>query len=187
MARTEQAPPERKRRRRVFPRLPRVSRSELRAGEEFRKLRDGINSTRHACPNDGSAMNLLDVFPTGPDGEIPEGAKATRALVCPDCAFTVPVSAIQEQLSQEAEPLKRAERQFTLFGFGILVAFGLIALVNGNVLTMIGALLLSLTLFLKALFYRYRHWQAVTGQMFQDTPPVGLWLRSELSRSAKTP
>ena len=127
-------------------------------------------------------MELLDVYPTGADGEVQPDTDPFRALVCPTCSYTVPVAVMREQFRREAEPLKRAERQFTLFGFGILIVFGGITLMTGNVLTIIGALLLSLTLFLKALFYRYRHWQAKTGQMFLDQAPFAAWLREEFSR-----
>jgi hypothetical protein len=171
-----------KRRFRFMPKRPRVKlRSDLRADEQFRSLRDGMR-IHHACPHDGAAMQLQDVFPTDENGEISQGTEPMRALVCPECSFTVPVAVLAEKLRREAEPLKRAERQFTLFGFGLLALFGVIALVNGNVLTIVGALLLSLTLFLKALFYRYRYWQAETGQMFLDRPPISAWLRDEFSK-----
>lgn len=187
MARNGQDQSGPRRRFRALPRLPRIRRGELRAGEEFRKLREGMAATRHACPHDGQPMALLDVFPTGTDGQIPEGSEPMRALVCPECSFTVPISAMKEQLRQQAAPLKRAEHQFTFFGFGILALFGLVAALSGNVLTIVGALLLSLTLFLNALFYRYRHWQAVHGAMFSDEPAVGRWLRDEMSRRRGPP
>ena len=86
----------------------------------------------------------------------------------------------------------KSRLQFTLFGLDILVVFGGITLMSGIVLTIIGALLLSLTLFLKALFYRYRHWRAMTGQMFLDQAPFAAWLREEFvqvmaSRTASAP
>ena len=174
----------RKRRFRLRPKMPRIHRGEMRASEEFQKLRDGMASTRHACPDDGAGMELLDVYPTGPDGEVQAETKPFRALVCPECKYTVPVSVLREQLSKEAEPLKQAERQFVLFGMGILILFGAITVMTGNLLTLLGALLFSLTLFLKALFYRYRHWQALDGtRLFQERPMVSTWLRDEFSKS----
>jgi hypothetical protein len=127
-------------------------------------------------------MAMVDVYPEGADGEVDTASGPFRALVCPQCSYTVPVAAMSEQIRHDAEHLRRAERQFTLFGFGILAVFGSITLMTGNLLTVLGALLFSLTLFLKALFYRYRHWQATNGQMFQDHAPVGEWLREEFGR-----
>ena len=174
----------RTRRFRLLPRVPRIQRGEMRPSVELQKLRAGIRATRHTCPQDDTSMELLDVYPIGADGEVEADSDPFRALVCPTCSYTVPVAIMRERFRREAEPLKRAERQFTLFGFGILVVFGGITLMTGNVFTIIGALLLSLTLFMKALFYRYRHWQAKTGQMFQDQVPLRAWLRAEFSKSA---
>lgn len=172
--------PQQRRRFRLRPRLPGIRRGDLRAREEFRKLREGMQAIHHACPEDGTPMNLLDVYPTGSDGEVPKTSEPYRALVCPSCHYTVPVNTIAEQLREQAEPLKQAERQFLLFALGIIVLFGAITAMTGNLLTLLGALLFTLTLLLKALFYRYRHWQAVTGQVFLKEAPFFIWIRSEL-------
>jgi hypothetical protein len=172
--------------RRRFGFIPRYSRPRmnlrggLRVDEQFDALRDGMR-VNHTCPHDGAPMQLQDVFQADDRGEIPEGAEPIRALVCPECSFTIPVSVLIDKFKREAAPLKRAERQFTLFGFSLLGLFGVIAFINGNVLTIIGALILSLTLFFKALFYRYRHWQAETGQLFMENAPVMQWLKHEFA------
>lgn len=174
---------ERKRRGWLRPRLPRIRRSEIRATEEFANLRSALRELRHACPHDGAQMGLVDVFPTDPaTGDIQPGAEPVRSLVCPECNFSLPVTTIIEEQRVAAAPLKAAERQFTLYGVAILLLFGLIFLFNHNLLTIAGALVLSLTLFIKAMFYRYRHWQASTGEMFLDRPPVASWLRAEFQR-----
>lgn len=166
---------------RLRPRLPKIRSGNLRTSDQFQKLREDISTPRHICPHDGTQMELLDVYPTDPSGEIPEGSVAERALVCPTCSFTVPAATVIEKLKADAAPIKKAEKQYTLFGFFILISFGLISLITGNVLTIIGALLMSLTLFIKALFFRYRHWQLTTGQMFMDHSPVKEWLKEEFS------
>ncbi|MBE0599953.1 MAG: hypothetical protein IH568_01420 [Burkholderiaceae bacterium] len=170
----------------ALPRRPRFRRSQLRATDEFFKLRDGLRQTRHLCPQDGAPMDLTMVFPEEPDGSIAADAQPYRALVCPECAFTIPISALVEQFQKEAEPLKKAERMFTLFGFVILVVFAGITLLTGNIITILAALMMAMTLFIKALFYRYRHWQAVTGKLFLDAAPVGEWLRYEFGSSTET-
>ena len=170
----------------ALPRRPRFQRSQLRATDEFFKLRDGLRQTRHLCPQDAAPMDLAMVFPEEPDGSIAQDARPYRALVCPECAFTIPIPALIEQFQKEAEPLKKAERMFTLFGFIILVVFAGITLLTGNIITILAALMMAMTLFIKALFYRYRHWQAVTGNLFMDSPPVRAWLSCEFGSNKES-
>lgn len=182
MAEAEEKEEKTKRRFRLRPRLPRIRSGNLRTSDQFRKLKADVSTPRHLCPHDDSPMELTDVYPTGPDGQIPDGATTERALVCPTCSFTVPATAVIDKLKADAAPIKKAEKQFTVFGFVILVSFGIISLINGNILTIIGALVMSLTLFIKALFFRYRYWQASTGQMFLDEAPVARWLKDEFAK-----
>lgn len=169
--------------RRALPNMPRIRRGELRVTEEYKKLRQGMAETRHLCPHDGDAMDLVDVYQTDATGEIPIGSEQVRALVCPTCSYTVPAQELAELFRKDAAPLKRAEKQFMLFAFGILVLFGIITYLNQNILTLLGALVFSLTLLLNALFYRYRHWQAVEGKMFLAQSPVKEWIAHEWSKS----
>ena len=170
----------------ALPHRPRFQRSQIRATDEFYKFRDGLRQTRHLCPQDAAPMDLAMVFPEEPDGSIAKDARPYRALVCPECAFTIPIPALIEQFQKEAEPLKKAERMFTLFGFVILVVFAGVTLLTGNIITILAALMVAMTLFIKALFYRYRHWQAVTGNLFLEAAPVGAWLRYEFGANKKT-
>ena len=179
----EEKTTERRRRRplrRAVGRLFTIKRTTVRVDDEFNKLRSGINQTRHLCPNDSTPMELHDVFPVDEKGEIPTTASPEKSLVCPECAFTVPVSVMKERLKQEAEPFKRSEKMFTIFAFILFAGLAVIAFMNGNLYTLLGGLLFSLMLFMNAMFYRYRYWQATTGQMFLDRPAVGQFFREEL-------
>lgn len=167
-------------------RVPKVRRGSIRINEEYAKLKRGIAETRHLCPHDGTPMRLEDVFETQEDGTIPEGAEPYRALVCPECGFTVPVSAVKDMLKEEAEPLLKTSNQFVLFAVVIFVLLSAISFMNGNILTFLGGAIMTLMLFISAMFYRYRHWQAVSGNLFLDSPPVSQWLREEiLGRDAR--
>lgn len=61
---------------RLRPRLPKIRSGNLRTSDQFQKLREDISTPRHICPHDGTQMELLDVYPTDPSGEIPEGSVA---------------------------------------------------------------------------------------------------------------
>lgn len=179
---SEEKEPKKRRRpiRGAFGRMFTVRRSDVRVNEELTKLRSGLAQTRHLCPHDQTPMELDDVFQTDEDGQIPAGAKPERSLVCPTCSFTVPVSALKERLKQEAAPFKKSERKFTIFAFLLFIGLGGISLLNGNIYTLLGGLLFSLTLFMNAIFYRYRHWQVSSGHLFEDTAPFGQFLREDL-------
>ncbi len=161
------------------PKMPQFRRGALRLNDEFANLRQAVSGIRHVCPRDGTPMELQDVFPTDESGEVPSGAEPVRSLVCPECGYTVRISDMIDQLRADAQPLKRAENTHLMFGLAIIVLFGLIFALNGSILTIIGALIFSVMLFLKALFYRYRHWQLSTGRLFEDNAPVRSWLREE--------
>ena len=164
----------------AFGRMFSIKRSTVRADDEFQKLRTGLTETRHVCPHDGAPMELHDVFPVDEFSEVPTDAEPEKSLVCPDCAFTVPISVMKERLKEEAAPFKQSERMFTLFAFGLFVGLGGISLLNGNLYTLLGGLLFSLMLFMNAIFYRYRYWQCVTGRLFEDRAPFGAFLSEDL-------
>lgn len=104
---TEEPTKKKGRFRRALPNMPRIRRGDLKATEEFQKLRRGMAETRHLCPNDASPMELIDVYPTNAAGEIPEGSEQIRALVCPTCSYTVPAKELADLLKQDAAPLKK--------------------------------------------------------------------------------
>ncbi|NJM81827.1 MAG: hypothetical protein HC844_04390 [Tabrizicola sp.] len=116
----------------------------MRATDQWHGLREDMARTRHTCPQDGASMGLTDVFAQDANGDVPQGAEPYRALVCPECSFTVPVAVIIERAKRQAEPLKKTERALVLFGFTILVLFSVIAFLNSNFLTLIGATIMAL-------------------------------------------
>lgn len=165
----------------ALPRRPRLfKKSPLSAREEANKFSRGLRDVHHNCPHDGAAMQLMEVYPTTKSGDVEQGAEPYRALVCPECSFTVPVSVLIDRLRRDAQPLKNAEKQFTIFAFVIVALAAAISMVNGNLLTFLGALVLALTLLVKALFYRYRYWQAERGRLFESESPFRDWLREEM-------
>ena len=163
------------------PKMPRFRRGALRLNDEYANLRQAISGVRHVCPRDHTPMDLLDVFPTDESGEVPAGAEPVRSLVCPECGYTIRISDMIDQLRVDAQPLKKAENTHLIFGIAIIVLFGIIFALNGSILTIIGALIFAVMLFLKALFYRYRHWQLSTGRLFEANAPVKAWLQEEWS------
>lgn len=171
----------------ALPRRPRLfKQGPVSAREEANKLSRGLRDVHHTCPHDGAPMQLTQVYPMDELGEIKQGSEPYRALVCPECSFTVPVAALAERLKLEAAPLMKASRHYTIFAFAIVAFAALLSILNGNLLTLLGALILSMTLFVKALFLRYRYWQAHSGHMFEDESPFPKWVKEEWSGKADT-
>lgn len=159
---------------------PRVRRGDMRVDEELSKLRQSLSETHHLCPYDGDAMVLDDVFETLPDGSIPDGAEPQRALVCPTCSYSIPIKDIKKKLKEDADALLKTSNQFVVFAVTTFVMLTAISFLNGNLLTFLGGAIMALILFLSAMFYRYRHWQADSGNVFMDKPPVTQWIREEI-------
>lgn len=167
-------------------RMPRVQRSPLRVDEEFNRLRAAIEGARRTCPNDGSLLRIEDVYDTADyvqteDGEtLPVALHPQRSLVCPACAYTVSIDKIINEAQSDAAYLKRASDQLAMMAFAVCVGFGALGFLAGNMFTLIGGLLFGTTLFVRALSLRYRHWQAINRRMFETSPPISEWIRSEL-------
>lgn len=152
--------------------------SSLGLKEEWSALRHNLTDDQLHCPHDGNALKLLDVFETDVEGNIPASAKAHRALGC-DCGYHLPIEPIIAQARTEIGNIRSAENQFMAYGILLVVLFGAISYLNGSLVTLLGGLVIGLSLIVRSLFFRYRRWQVENDRLFENTPPIRDWLRHE--------
>lgn len=168
-------------RRAFVPSLPRFRSSVgLSLPEAGRTLADSLSRGAQLCPYDGAEMTLADVFDQNSDGNIV--GEAQRGFVCPDCGAVVPVQTLSADLKKDADAMRRSERDYFLSGVATVFVFGGLSLYTGYLATFIGGLVFSLLLLMMSLTYRYRAWQAETGNLFLHKAPIREWIRSELSK-----
>lgn len=169
----------RRRLRRWFiPALPSIQTNQgLGVREQGRHFTEALQSQTRTCPFDGSELNLTTVFAQNRDGELIGNGE--RAFVCPQCEFTVPVTALIADIRQGLDMLKKAERDYFVFAIGMIVVFGVLSLTTGYLMTLIGGLIFALVLLVISMTYRYRHWQAVNMRLFEIRPPVMDWIKDD--------
>lgn len=152
--------------------------SGLSLKEEWSALRQNLTNDQLHCPQDGKPLKLIDVFDTNADGTIPPNAVAHRALGC-DCGYHLPIQPVIDQARSELNNIKSAEKQFMIFGILLVLVFGIIAYFNGSLVTLLGGLVLGLSLIIRSIFFRYRRWQIEHNRMFETVAPIRDWLRHE--------
>jgi hypothetical protein len=167
-------------RRWLRPRLPTVQRNTLGVFDEMRALRENLDSNDLICPNDDLPLQLTTLIDNdGADKGDDQLTISTRVLACNTCGYHKPVGPIIEAARSQLTIIKKAERQFMLYGLIVSVVFAVIAYLNGNAITFFGGLLFGLALIIRYFFLIYRHWQIDKGRMYEDRPPFVDWLRYE--------
>lgn len=148
--------------------------------EEAALLARSLRETGRPCPNDGTPMVLENVFEQGPDGELL--AEPTRSFICPTCEASIPIQDAIADISTQLGAIKRNEVSNQWGGIGIIIVFGILAYLTGNVITLVGGLLFGLTLIALSVFLRYRRWQIVNQRLFESTPPIRDFFADEFSK-----
>lgn len=149
--------------------------SSTTAGSSIRWIREGLRQSGAGC-NEPDCEGLVEIIDDQYD---------RKSLICNTCGKSEDVEAKVRELSGRVHLVRSEERKLVICGFAVIAIVVIITLFNENLMTLLGGLLLSLVVFLRAFAQRYRAWQYLTGRVYESRPPIKDWLRAEFSNFDK--
>ena len=169
-------PKKRGRIRRSMPKMP-WNRRNTGIGSSLHFAREAFSRKKATCPICGAGRLRVRDDINQSDGQI-----LTPVLACDTCEHTESITLQLDKIADRIDEFRVGERRFLLAAFGT-VGFGLLYyLLTGNIYTLIGVSLISVTLFANALVFRYRVWQITFGRLYEAKgAPLRDWLRYEFS------
>jgi len=166
--------------RRSMPKMP-WNRRNTGIGSSLHFAREAFGRTRATCPICGAGRLRVRNDTNQGDGQL-----LTPVLACDTCKHTESITLQLDKIADRIDEFRVGERRFLLAAFGT-VGFGLLYyLMTGNIYTLIGVSLISVTLFANALVFRYRAWQITFGRLYEAKgAPLRDWLSYEFSSESR--